>query len=212
MTFVWTDEAVERLKTLHSQGLSGAELAARLGCGLTRSAIFGKLHRLGLTGMRSPATQIQRSRLAASGVARGVAGSVAARGFAERGFASGIAAGRTAPCSPGGNKYPPPRFNFMRKARFAVHGLPAYGVAASGVATSGVAASAPAAVSPLGASPPASVGPLPPPSRNIGIVDIGRFQCRFIAGDDGLACGHPTVNGSSWCPAHHAIVFAREEA
>jgi len=185
LTFVWTEEAVERLKTLHAEGLSGAELAARLGGGLTRSAIFGKLHRLGLTGMRGPATQIQRSRLAR-----------AANGFAE----GSIAAGRIP--SAGGNKFPPPRFNFMRKSRFAVHGLPACGVPAS----------APAAVSSLGASPPASEGPLPPPSLDIGIVDIGRFQCRFIARDDGLACGHPTLAGSSWCAAHHAIVFAAEEA
>jgi hypothetical protein len=50
LAFVWSEEAVERLKALHGQGLSGAELASRLGGGLTRSAVFGKLHRLGLTG------------------------------------------------------------------------------------------------------------------------------------------------------------------
>ncbi len=55
MTFVWSAEAVERLKALHAQGLSGSELASRFGGGLTRSAIFGKLHRLGLTGKKSEA-------------------------------------------------------------------------------------------------------------------------------------------------------------
>jgi len=174
MTFVWTDEAVERLKTLHSQGLSGAELAARLGSGLTRSAIFGKLHRLGLTGRRSPATQVQASRL----VSR-------ASGFAERGAAAGGSA--ASGIGHGGNQFPPPRFNFMRKARFAAHG----------VSGSGVAADARAAAPRSGALPPVSPGPLPPPSLNIGIVDIGRSQCRFIAGDDGLACGHQTVDGST---------------
>ena len=69
MTFVWSEKVVERLKALHAQGLSGSELASRLGGRLTRSAIFGKLHRLGLTGktgaaMHRPLLPIPRRRAA----------------------------------------------------------------------------------------------------------------------------------------------------
>lgn len=43
----WTPERIERLKQLHADGYSGSQIAAALG-GLTRNAVIGKAHRLGL--------------------------------------------------------------------------------------------------------------------------------------------------------------------
>jgi GcrA cell cycle regulator len=45
----WTDERVELLKKLWSDGLSASQIAAELG-GITRNAVIGKVHRLGLSG------------------------------------------------------------------------------------------------------------------------------------------------------------------
>lgn len=45
----WTDERVEQLKKLWSEGLSASQIAGRLG-GVTRNAVIGKVHRLGLSG------------------------------------------------------------------------------------------------------------------------------------------------------------------
>ena len=42
----WTDERVELLKKLWSDGLSASQIAAELG-GITRNAVIGKVHRLG---------------------------------------------------------------------------------------------------------------------------------------------------------------------
>jgi GcrA cell cycle regulator len=44
----WTEERVELLKKLWSEGLSASQIAAELGGGMTRSAVLGKSHRLGL--------------------------------------------------------------------------------------------------------------------------------------------------------------------
>lgn len=44
----WTEEQVQQLKSLSSAGLSGAEIAQSLK--MTRNAVLGKLHRLGLEG------------------------------------------------------------------------------------------------------------------------------------------------------------------
>lgn len=49
----WTDADVATLKRLHAEGLSGSEIAAAMGCFTHckdggRSAVCGKLHRLGL--------------------------------------------------------------------------------------------------------------------------------------------------------------------
>lgn len=45
----WTDERVELLKKLWTDGLSASQIAAELG-GITRNAVIGKVHRLGLSG------------------------------------------------------------------------------------------------------------------------------------------------------------------
>lgn len=45
----WTEERVERLKKLWSDGLSASQIAAELG-EVTRNAVIGKVHRLGLSG------------------------------------------------------------------------------------------------------------------------------------------------------------------
>ncbi|HFC04341.1 MAG TPA: GcrA cell cycle regulator [Rhizobiales bacterium] len=51
----WPDERVEILKQLWTDGLSASQIAAKLGDGITRNAVIGKVHRLGLSGRGSPA-------------------------------------------------------------------------------------------------------------------------------------------------------------
>jgi GcrA cell cycle regulator len=46
----WTDERVELLAKMWSEGLSASQIAAALGGGVTRNAVIGKVHRLGLSG------------------------------------------------------------------------------------------------------------------------------------------------------------------
>lgn len=50
MTF-WTEERVTELRGHFDAGLSATEIACEIG-GLTRNAVLGKLHRLGLTNQR----------------------------------------------------------------------------------------------------------------------------------------------------------------
>jgi GcrA cell cycle regulator len=45
----WNDERVETLKKLWSEGLSASQIAGRLGRDLSRNAVIGKVHRLGLS-------------------------------------------------------------------------------------------------------------------------------------------------------------------
>ena len=45
----WSDERVELLKRLWGDGLSASQIAGQLG-GITRNAVIGKVHRLGLAG------------------------------------------------------------------------------------------------------------------------------------------------------------------
>ena len=52
----WTDERVARLTKLWADGLSASQVAADLG-GVTRNAVIGKVHRLGLSGRAKPASK-----------------------------------------------------------------------------------------------------------------------------------------------------------
>ncbi|MFN3280196.1 MAG: GcrA family cell cycle regulator, partial [Tabrizicola sp.] len=44
----WTDERVETLKRMWNEGQSASQIAKELG-GVTRNAVIGKVHRLGLS-------------------------------------------------------------------------------------------------------------------------------------------------------------------
>ncbi len=56
----WTDERVELLKKLWSEGLSASQIAGRIG-GVSRNAVIGKVHRLGLSG-RATTTRMKSHR------------------------------------------------------------------------------------------------------------------------------------------------------
>ncbi len=58
----WTDERVELLKKLWAEGLSARQIADQLG-GVTRNAVIGKVHRLGLSGRATtPRAKTMRPR------------------------------------------------------------------------------------------------------------------------------------------------------
>jgi len=67
----WTDERVALLTKLWADGLSASQIAGELG-GVTRNAVIGKVHRLGLSGRaKSPSTSARAKRTPrASGYAR----------------------------------------------------------------------------------------------------------------------------------------------
>ena len=63
----WTDERVETLKKMWSEGQSASQIAKELG-GVTRNAVIGKVHRLGLSnraGASAPAPEKKPAKAAA---------------------------------------------------------------------------------------------------------------------------------------------------
>ena len=69
----WTDERVELLKKLWSEGLSASQIAAQLGS-VTRNAVIGKVHRLKLSSRgRSTAAPVrQKKTVQATSASKGV--------------------------------------------------------------------------------------------------------------------------------------------
>jgi GcrA cell cycle regulator len=53
----WTDDRIAKLKKYWDAGFSASQIADKLGGGVTRNAVIGKAHRLGLKSRPSPVKQ-----------------------------------------------------------------------------------------------------------------------------------------------------------
>jgi GcrA cell cycle regulator len=59
----WNDERVEMLKKMWAEGMSASQIAGELANGITRNAVIGKVHRLGLSGrVKAPSPVQSRPR------------------------------------------------------------------------------------------------------------------------------------------------------
>lgn len=56
----WTPERINTLKKLWQDGLSASQIAKQLG-GVSRNAVIGKVHRLGLSGRAAPSQPARRA-------------------------------------------------------------------------------------------------------------------------------------------------------
>ncbi len=65
----WTDERVELLKNMWGEGRSASQIAKELG-GVTRNAVIGKVHRLGLSNRATPAKATKEKAQAKEVVAK----------------------------------------------------------------------------------------------------------------------------------------------
>jgi GcrA cell cycle regulator len=61
----WTDERVELLKKMWNEGHSASQIAKELG-GVTRNAVIGKVHRLGLSNRTTPEAEAKAEEPASS--------------------------------------------------------------------------------------------------------------------------------------------------
>ncbi|TXI00583.1 MAG: GcrA cell cycle regulator [Pseudorhodobacter sp.] len=201
----WTDERVETLKRMWAEGQSASQIAKELG-GVTRNAVIGKVHRLGLSNRAGEgASTVDEAEIAAP-----VAPAAAA--------AKPEAAAK--PAEPAAAK-PAPK--------------PAPAAAAAPAASPAAAApaAAPTNVTPLPirkAIIPAGQ-PLPPqPSANeispealasvrevekrakkLTLMELTERTCKWPIGDpateDFWFCGLPSVAGKPYCEAHVGVAF-----
>jgi GcrA cell cycle regulator len=64
MTTGWTEERIGVLQKLWLQGQTASQIAEQLGGGVTRNAVIGKAHRLGLSGRPAPTREIKAEPVA----------------------------------------------------------------------------------------------------------------------------------------------------
>lgn len=181
-TLTWTEERVERLTQLWQEGRSASHIAAELG-GVSRNAVIGKVHRLGLSGRGKPQPQAPTAPKAR---ARGGE----QRGEGQRGEAQLGASAPSAPADPA----PKPM----------IAGANALAVAPETIVE---AARAPA---PAPARRPAADVVVPITDR-VTIMDLRENMCRWPIGDPSSAefrfCGARALTGLPYCDCHAQIAY-----
>ena len=216
----WTDERVERLTQMWGEGLSASQIAKELG-GVTRNAVIGKVHRLGLS-----------NRAGAPGAAATPADPVA---DAEP-VAEAPAAPEPAPVAPEPAAAIPEAASAEPAEPMPEPAEPEPEVAREPEPVEAevdvVAAEAPAAPIPFTRRPIVPAGqPLPPqPSANevsaealatvrevekkarrLSLLELTERTCKWPVGDpateDFWFCGLPTQAGKPYCEAHVSVAF-----
>ena len=74
----WTDERINQLKTMWEKGLTASQIAEELG-GVSRNAVIGKAHRLGLKSRPSPVKAAESKKKAAAATPKAAAPAKAAK-------------------------------------------------------------------------------------------------------------------------------------
>jgi len=216
----WTDERVETLKKMWAEGQSASQIAKELG-GVTRNAVIGKVHRLGLSNRVGPGGPAEDEVDIAP---------------------VDIAPPQPAPTAPAKPAAAPPR----PVAPVAVEDAPRPAPVAPAPQPAPVATAEPVAAAPVDSStitfsPNAPIPlrkaiipagqPLPPqPSANeispealasvrevekrakkLTLMELTERTCKWPIGDpateDFWFCGLPSVAGKPYCEAHVGVAF-----
>ena len=202
----WTDERVETLKKMWAEGQSASQIAKELGA-VTRNAVIGKVHRLGLSNRVGPGGKEEddEAELPATPAAQ-----------AEPPRATETARAPEAPRAAEPVRAVPPQPAAERPA-----------AAAASVAS----AAAPILPIPLRKAIIPAGQPLPPqPSANeispealasvrevekrakkLTLMELTERTCKWPIGDpateDFWFCGLPSVAGKPYCEAHVGVAF-----
>lgn len=95
----WTEERIERLKKMWHDGATASQIADELG-GVSRNAVIGKAHRLGLEQRPSPVKPGEEKELKKAAPAVAAPKAVAPKAEAPRAAAAAQTAPQVAPASP----------------------------------------------------------------------------------------------------------------
>jgi GcrA cell cycle regulator len=188
-TMSWTDERVEVLKKMWGDGQSASQIAKELG-GVTRNAVIGKVHRLGLS-----------NRATASGAAKSA---TATAKEPEKPVTSGVApkpkpkAAPAEPTTPAAATEAPPRPSNVTHLRKVI--VPA-----------GQPLPPQPSANEISPEALAKVSEFVKHAKKIGLMDLTERTCKWPIGDpateDFWFCGLPVQSGKPYCEAHVGVAF-----
>ncbi|MGC9449266.1 GcrA family cell cycle regulator [Cereibacter johrii] len=194
----WTDERVETLKRMWAEGQSASQIAKELG-GVTRNAVIGKVHRLGLS-----------NRVGGNG----------GREEAEEEAAPAVGAAPASPPPAPPRPEParpaePPRAAEPRPAPERPAPAPAAPAAPVPIRKPVVTAGQPLPPQPsaneISPEALASVREVEKRARRLTLMELTERTCKWPIGDpatdDFWFCGLPSSAGKPYCEAHVGVAF-----
>jgi GcrA cell cycle regulator len=182
----WTDERVETLKRMWGEGQSASQIAKELG-GVTRNAVIGKVHRLGLSN-RAGGTEeeVEAPQVAAAAPPKPEA--VRPEPAAPRAEPPRPAPAQAAPVS---NVTPLP----IRKA----------------IIPAGQPLPPQPSLNEISPEALASVREVEKRARKLTLMELTERTCKWPIGDpatdDFWFCGLPSLPGKPYCEAHVGVAF-----
>lgn len=207
----WTDERVETLKKMWAEGQSASQIAKELG-GVTRNAVIGKVHRLGLSNRVGPGTPAEDEGTAASATAATTP--------------SPAAPAKPAPAPRAVAPEPAPRPAPAAPVPQPVAAEPTAPPMDSSTITFSPTAPIPLrkAIIPAGQPLPpqpsaneispealASVREVEKRAKKLTLMELTERTCKWPIGDpateDFWFCGLPSVAGKPYCEAHVGVAF-----
>ncbi|EEW25867.1 GcrA family cell cycle regulator [Rhodobacter ferrooxidans] len=192
----WTDERVETLKKMWAEGQSASQIAKELG-GVTRNAVIGKVHRLGLSNRVGPGGKEEDEVEVAP-----------------------VEAARPAPVEP--LRPAEPRVAPERPATPAAAAAPVGTGASNGASITPIPLRK--AIIPAGQPLPpqpsaneispealASVREVEKRAKKLTLMELTERTCKWPIGDpatdDFWFCGLPSLPGKPYCEAHVGVAF-----
>ncbi|WP_353471255.1 GcrA family cell cycle regulator [Salipiger sp. H15] len=188
----WTDERVELLKKMWAEGQSASQIAKELG-GVTRNAVIGKVHRLGLSNRTAPAG--------------GAAPAAPAAPVKEAKPAAKEAKAKPAPkAEPAATPEP------VREAATSVETRPApLGPSRKPIVPAGQPLPPQPSANEISPEALAKVSEIEKKAKKLTLMDLTERTCKWPVGDpateDFWFCGLPVQQGKPYCEAHVGVAF-----
>ena len=179
----WTDERVEILKKLWGEGQSASQIAKELG-GVTRNAVIGKVHRLGLSN-RATSSSSSKSESKTKASVKSISDT-------KRGSSKASASKVTTANSPA-----EPRSNVTNLRRQII--------------PAGQPLPPQPSANEISPEALARVSEIEKKAKKISLLELTERTCKWPVGDpateDFWFCGLPSQAGKPYCEAHVGVAF-----
>ncbi len=186
----WTDERVEVLKTMWGEGKSASQIAKELG-GVTRNAVIGKVHRLGLSNRTSAAS----------------AKTAAPKGKSLKD--SGTTSAAKAPDPSSSPKQAETPSEAQGQPQEQTRNLPI--PPRRPIIKAGQPLPPQPSANEVSAEALANVKEVEKTAKRLHLMELTERTCKWPVGDpatdDFWFCGHPVQPGKPYCEAHVAVAF-----
>lgn len=192
----WTDERVEILKTMWGEGKSASQIAKELG-GVTRNAVIGKVHRLGLS-----------NRNGGGGSTAAKSAEPAKKEPAEAAPKPAKAAEKPRPAPEPANA---PKTEAARPAAAASSSTPEPTPLRRTIVPAGQPLPPQPSANEISPEALASVREIEKKAKKLTLMELTERTCKWPIGDpateDFWFCGLPVQAGKPYCDAHVGVAF-----